>query len=168
LPPIAAIVTEHRTHQLRCRHCRTRTSAGLSAEIGGSVFEGLELARRAFAAWRSYQHEHHDREQLKTEIAPIQTELRQLLEDASPKSNAPAGTDGSPTTCSRSRSRSGPSRRSTGSSRPTTPPSARSGHRSSTEKCRLAAKARKVSDSPNVRSPPPAHVACNAARCSPT
>ena len=37
---------------------------------------GLELTRRVFAAWRAYQHEHHDRDQLKAEIAPIQTELR--------------------------------------------------------------------------------------------
>ena len=47
---------------------------------------GLELTRRVFAAWRAYQHEHHDRGRLQTEIAPIQTNLRQLLEDASPKS----------------------------------------------------------------------------------
>ena len=47
---------------------------------------GLELTRGVFAAWRAYQHEHHDREQLKTEIAPIQTQLRGLLEAASPKS----------------------------------------------------------------------------------
>jgi transposase len=47
---------------------------------------GLELTRRVFAAWRAYQHEHHDRQRLQTEIAPIQTQLRQLLEDASPKS----------------------------------------------------------------------------------
>ncbi len=39
-----------------------------------------------FAAWRAYQHEHHDPDQLQTEIAPIQTELRQLLEQASHKS----------------------------------------------------------------------------------
>jgi len=38
LPPISVIVTEHRTHQLRCRHCRARTSARLPAEIGGSPF----------------------------------------------------------------------------------------------------------------------------------
>ena len=36
-------------------------------------------------AWRAFKHEHHDREQLKAEIAPIQTELRTLLEAASPK-----------------------------------------------------------------------------------
>jgi transposase len=48
--------------------------------------QGLELSRRVFAAWRTYQHEHHDRERLKTEIAPVQTQLRQLLEAASPKS----------------------------------------------------------------------------------
>jgi transposase len=47
--------------------------------------EGLELTRRVFAAWRAYQHEHHDRLQLQTEIAPLQTELRALLETASPK-----------------------------------------------------------------------------------
>jgi transposase len=48
--------------------------------------QGLELTRRVFKAWRAYQHRHHDRDQLKTEIAPIQTELRKLLQDASPKS----------------------------------------------------------------------------------
>ena len=46
---------------------------------------GLALTRRLFAAWRAYQHEHHDRQQLQAEIAPIQTELRALLEQASPK-----------------------------------------------------------------------------------
>ncbi|MGA2166530.1 MAG: DUF6444 domain-containing protein, partial [Solirubrobacteraceae bacterium] len=29
LPPISVVWTEHRTHQLRCRGCRARTSAGL-------------------------------------------------------------------------------------------------------------------------------------------
>ena len=48
--------------------------------------QGLELTRRVFSAWRAYQHEHHNRDRLKAEIAPIQTELRRLLEDASPKS----------------------------------------------------------------------------------
>ena len=48
--------------------------------------QGLELTRRAFAAWRAYQQEHHDREQLNDETAPIQTELRQPLEHASPNS----------------------------------------------------------------------------------
>jgi transposase len=48
--------------------------------------QGLELTRRVFSAWRTYQQEHRDRDRLKIEIAPIQTELRQLLEDATPKS----------------------------------------------------------------------------------
>jgi transposase len=48
--------------------------------------ERLELTRGVFGAWRAYQHEHHNRQQLQAEIAPIQTELRQLLQDASPKS----------------------------------------------------------------------------------
>lgn len=47
---------------------------------------GLLLTGRVFAAWRAYQHEHHDRDRLQDEIAPIQTQLQQLLEDASPKS----------------------------------------------------------------------------------
>ena len=47
---------------------------------------GLPLANRVFAAWRSYQHEHHDRQRLAAEIEPIKIELRTLLEDASPKS----------------------------------------------------------------------------------
>ena len=47
--------------------------------------QGLELTRRVFAAWRAYQHAHHDRPKLHAEIAPIQTELRELLEHASPK-----------------------------------------------------------------------------------
>jgi transposase len=47
---------------------------------------GVPLTSQVFAAWRAYQHEHHDRDRLKAEIAPIQTQLRQLLEAASPKS----------------------------------------------------------------------------------
>jgi transposase len=62
-----------------------RHSEGL-AEQKAFGEQGLELSRQVFAAWRAYQHEHHDREQLNTEILPIQTELRQLLEGASPKS----------------------------------------------------------------------------------
>lgn len=46
---------------------------------------GVPLVARVFAAWRAYQHEHHDRARLQAEIAPIQTELRALLEAASPK-----------------------------------------------------------------------------------
>ena len=38
LPPISVIVSEHRTHQLRCRHCRARTSARLPQLIAGSPF----------------------------------------------------------------------------------------------------------------------------------
>jgi transposase len=47
---------------------------------------GLELTRQVFAAWRAFNHEHHDRDRLKSEIAPVQTELRRLLDQASPKS----------------------------------------------------------------------------------
>lgn len=47
---------------------------------------GLELSGRVFAVWRAYQHDHHNRARLKAEIAPIQTELQRLLEQASPKS----------------------------------------------------------------------------------
>lgn len=47
--------------------------------------QGFELTGRVFAAWRAYQHTHHDRQRLGAEIAPIQSQLRQLLEAASPK-----------------------------------------------------------------------------------
>ena len=45
----------------------------------------LPLAGQVFTAWRAYQHEHHDRARLQAEIEPIQTQLRALLEQASPK-----------------------------------------------------------------------------------
>jgi transposase len=38
LPPVSVIVTEHRTHQLRCRGCRARASARLPEVIGSSPF----------------------------------------------------------------------------------------------------------------------------------
>jgi transposase len=44
--------------------------------------QGLELTGRVFAAWRAYQHEHHDRARLRADIEPVQSELRALLEDA--------------------------------------------------------------------------------------
>ncbi len=47
--------------------------------------QGLALTGQVFCAWRSYQHTHHDRQRLQAEIAPIQTQLRALLEQASPK-----------------------------------------------------------------------------------
>jgi transposase len=47
---------------------------------------GLPLCDQVFTAWRAYQHTHHDRARLGAEIAPIKTQLRQLLERASPKS----------------------------------------------------------------------------------
>ena len=46
---------------------------------------GFPLTNQVFAAWRAYQHEHHNRNRLQAEIAPIQTQLRALLEHASPK-----------------------------------------------------------------------------------
>jgi transposase len=46
--------------------------------------QGLELSRRVFAAWRAVKRDHHDRDQ------PIQTELRRLLDQASPKSRRSA------------------------------------------------------------------------------
>jgi transposase len=45
----------------------------------------VPLTKHVFAAWRAYQHEHHDRQRLQAEIAPIQSDLRALLEAASPK-----------------------------------------------------------------------------------
>jgi len=47
--------------------------------------KGVPLVARLFAAWRAFQHQHHDRARLQAEIAPVQTELRALLGAASPK-----------------------------------------------------------------------------------
>jgi transposase len=43
---------------------------------------GLELTGRVFAAWRAYQHQHHDRARLRADLEPIQSQLRALLENA--------------------------------------------------------------------------------------
>ena len=62
-----------------------RHSEGLAEQkIFGE--RGLELTHQVFRAWRAFQHEHHDRDRLAAEIAQVQTQLRALLEDASPKS----------------------------------------------------------------------------------
>jgi transposase len=45
LPPISVILTEHRTHRLRCPACRAKTIARLPAGIGSSAFgPGLQAA----------------------------------------------------------------------------------------------------------------------------
>jgi Transposase IS66 family len=129
---------------------------------------GFPLTNQVFAAWRSYQHEHHDQNRLQAEIAPIQTQLRRLSKTPAQRARNRAGTASSPTTYSRSGPRSGPSPPSTASNRPTTPPNARSAARSSTENSRSARKATPENDSPNAPPPPPSPAACNAARCSPT
>jgi transposase len=48
--------------------------------------QGLELTGRVFAAWRAYQHQHHDRARLQADLEPVRHELEQLLEDAGQKS----------------------------------------------------------------------------------
>lgn len=48
--------------------------------------QGVELARRVFAAWRAYQHDHHDRHRLRAEIDQISSTLRPLVEHAARKS----------------------------------------------------------------------------------
>jgi transposase len=47
---------------------------------------GLELTRRVFAAWRAFQHDHHDRARLQAEIEQISAQLRPLVEHAARKS----------------------------------------------------------------------------------
>jgi transposase len=63
--------------------CRHADGLGEQKTFGE---QGVPLADQVFKAWRAYQHEHHDRQRLQAEIAPIQIQLRRLLEDASPKS----------------------------------------------------------------------------------
>jgi len=38
LPPIAVILTEHRTHRLRCPRCERRTTGALPGEVAGAAF----------------------------------------------------------------------------------------------------------------------------------
>ena len=47
--------------------------------------EGVQIARELFAAWNSYQHD-ADRARLQAQIAPLQDQLRALLEHAARKS----------------------------------------------------------------------------------
>ena len=89
---------------------------------------GLELTGRVFKAWRAYQHEHHDRDRLKREIAPIQTELRQLLQDASPKSRRTRWHRRFANNLLKVWPALWTFTTIDGSSRPTTPPNARSAH----------------------------------------
>jgi transposase len=45
LPPIAVVVTEHRTHRLRCPDCKSKSSGVLPAVVAGSAFgPGLQAA----------------------------------------------------------------------------------------------------------------------------
>ncbi len=54
LPAISVVFSEHRTHQLRCVHCRARTSATLPAEIGFSPF-GSRLAAALVTLTAAYR-----------------------------------------------------------------------------------------------------------------
>ncbi|HEU5354682.1 MAG TPA: IS66 family transposase [Actinocrinis sp.] len=62
-----------------------RHSEGL-AEQKAFGEQGFEFAGRVFAAWRTYQHEHHDRHRLQAEIDQISCALRALVEHAARKS----------------------------------------------------------------------------------
>lgn len=45
LPPITVLVTEHRTHRLRCHDCQAQTAGALPDEVAGSAFgPGLAAA----------------------------------------------------------------------------------------------------------------------------
>ena len=78
-PPSRQVCWSHLQRDFR------RHSEGL-AEQKTFGQQGLLLTGRVFNAWRAYQHDHHDPDQLQAEIEPIQTELRQLLEHAGRKS----------------------------------------------------------------------------------
>jgi hypothetical protein len=130
----------------------------------------LGLTRRVFAAWRAYQHEHPDRDRLKAGDRADPNRATRTPRTRMPKEPAhPLAPPVRQTTCSRSGPRGGRSSPSRASSRPTTPPSARSAHRSSTEKSRSvsAPKATTASASPNVPYRPPLPADCKVARCSP-
>jgi hypothetical protein len=77
---------------------RRRHAEGLAEHQAlGQV--GLALTKRLFCAWHAFD-EHYDRGRLAGEMAPIQTELRDLLSTPRATASAPATTAASPTTCS--------------------------------------------------------------------
>ena len=100
--------------------------------------QGLELAARVFAAWRAYQHEHHDRDRLPPRSHRSRPSYGRCCSTPVAKASAPGYIACSPTTCSRSGPRYGPSPPPTTSSRPTTPPNAPCAAQSSTENSRTA------------------------------
>lgn len=63
-----------------CRHAE-----GLLTKQRTFGESGLALTKRLFCTWHAF-HEHQDRDRLAREMAPIQTELRSLLEHAGRKS----------------------------------------------------------------------------------
>jgi transposase len=71
---------------------------------------GLPLTHSVFAAWRSYQHEHHDRSGCSARSRRSEPNFGNCSTKPAPRTGAIAGTDGSRTTCSNSGPRSGPSR----------------------------------------------------------
>ena len=62
-----------------------RQADGPGASRSSSARPGSSSPGSVFAAWRACKHEHHDRQRLQAEIAPIKTELNTLLKEASPK-----------------------------------------------------------------------------------
>ena len=78
-PPSRQVCWSHLQRDFR------RHSEGL-AEQQTFGEQGLELTGRVFEAWRDYQHNHHNRQQLKTEVKAIQSELRLLVQHAARKS----------------------------------------------------------------------------------
>jgi transposase len=144
-----------------------RHSEGLSEQKTFGE-QGLALAGRVFAAWRAYQHEHHNPHELTADIEPIQTELGQLLAHAGRKSSRTRYHRRFANNLLKVGPRCGPSPAAPASNRPTTRPNARSAAPSSTENSRTAPAAATANDSPNAPSPPPPPAASMTARCSPT
>ncbi len=131
-----------------------RHSEGLAEQkIFGE--QGLQLTDRVFRAWPAYRHEHHDRDRLATEIAPTQTELRELLEHASPKSRRTRWHRRFANNLLKVWPRCGPSQPSRASSRLTTPPNAPSADQSSTARSPTAPPAPAANASPNAPTLPP-------------
>ena len=130
--------------------------------------QGLQLTRQVFAAWRAYQHKHHDRDRLVAEIAPIQTELRRLLEQASPKSRRTRWHRRFANNLLKVWPALWTFTTVEGVELTTIPPNARCADQSSTERSATAPPAPAANASPNAPTRPLPPAVCKAAHSSPT
>jgi hypothetical protein len=130
--------------------------------------QGLQLTDRVFRARRAYSTSTMTATGQRPRSPRPRPNYESYSNTPARRADAPAGTDGSRTTCSRYGPRCGPSQPSRASSRPTTPPNAPSADQSSTARSPTAAPAPAANASPNAPTLPPPPAAYKTAHYQPT